>query len=358
MSPVRTFNVLTLTTILLLAGCFGLGDSAEATEEADDTTVTATLTAQDIADAMTLSSNSPPELTVKEFYLDDEAHEAVDLVPNNWKDSGYFICTDDETWDEDPPGDTLDEQREQVEETIEEGEYLHLANLIEVGDCIAYFDFLSVDPDGDSMTKGIDTDFDGTIDIPIEPNHGLTMVSIDNSINRQVWNRWSQHDCEQIDVAFIAVDEHGASTVEFIHFFGIDSCDDDDDDGLMLWNFDDRDAAGDVTAAGGDDLVHVKMMQGSPLDWDLLGVSIVVDGGAMNNCVEASEADADGLQCTYTLPNSFSSWGVAEEITISEGANNDICDGVEGFCEIAVTLSRENADGTSMVIAVFTAIAQ
>ena len=45
MNQVRTFNVLTLASILLLAGCFGLGDSAEAAEDDDDTTVTATITA-------------------------------------------------------------------------------------------------------------------------------------------------------------------------------------------------------------------------------------------------------------------------------------------------------------------------
>ena len=285
MSLTRTINVITLTTILLLAGCFGFGDSAEA-DDTDDVTIT--VTTQDLTDAMLLASNSPPELTVKKFYLDDEAHEAIDLVPNNWADSGYFICTDDETWEEeDPPGDTLDEQREQVEESIEEGEYLHLANLIEVGDCLAYFDFLSVDPDGDSMTKGIDTDLDGTIDIPIEPNHGLTMVSIDNSINRQVWNRWSQHDCEQIDVAFIAVDEHGASTVEFIHFFGIGSCDDDDDDDfLLVYAFDVDDATGTMSSDGGDALVDVLMLQGPELDWELLGVTIIVDNPVFRNYSE------------------------------------------------------------------------
>ena len=128
--------------------------------------------------------------------------------------------------------------------------------------------------------------------------------------------------------------------------------------GLDKFQFDDRDAAGDVTATGGDDLVHVKMMQGSSLSWALLEVSIVADGGTMNNCVEASEADADGLQCTYTLPNSFSSWGVSEEITISEGANADLCDGSAGFCEIEVTLTRETADGGGMVIAGLTATAQ
>ena len=37
MSPTRTLNVITLSLILLLAGCFGLGDSAEAADEHEHT---------------------------------------------------------------------------------------------------------------------------------------------------------------------------------------------------------------------------------------------------------------------------------------------------------------------------------
>ncbi len=37
MSPTRTLNVVTLSIILLLAGCFGLGDSAEASDEHEHT---------------------------------------------------------------------------------------------------------------------------------------------------------------------------------------------------------------------------------------------------------------------------------------------------------------------------------
>ena len=128
--------------------------------------------------------------------------------------------------------------------------------------------------------------------------------------------------------------------------------------GLDTFQFDDRDAADDLTATGGDTLVHVKMMQGASLSWALLEVSIVVDGGTMNNCVEATEADVDGLLCTYTLPNSFSAWEVGEEITISEGANADLCDGVAGFCEVEVTLSKKAVgDSDGGVIGEMTATA-
>jgi hypothetical protein len=355
MSPVRTFNVLTLTTILLLAGCFGLGDSAEAAEEADDTTVTATLTAQDIADAMTLSSNSPPEITVKTYSFDENEMEyAAKISDGSWEVAGYLSCPPEEGWDDLPA--TFAEQEAGMSDIG-----IILPEFISSDKCIAKFAFASVDPDGDTMTKGIDLDLDGLIDIPIVPANGQVIFGMDNSslYDWPVFIGLEEGDARIANVALIAIDEHGASTAEIIHFLApCNDCDDDDDDGgLILFQFSDRDAAGGVTASGGDDLIHVQMMQGQSLSWDLLGVSIIVDGGTMNNCVEASDADVDGLQCTYTLPNSFSAWEVGEEITISEGANADLCDGTAGYCEVAVTLTRE-VDGAGMVIAMFTAVAE
>ena len=34
------------------------------------------------------------------------------------------------------------------------------------------------------------------------------------------------------------------------------------------------------------------------------------------------------------------SWSTSEEITISEGANNDLCDGTGGGCDVDVTLTK------------------
>jgi len=127
--------------------------------------------------------------------------------------------------------------------------------------------------------------------------------------------------------------------------------------GLDKFQFDDRDASAEQTAAGGEDLVHVKMMQGQSLSWALLEVSIVVDGGTMNNCVEAADADATAT-CTYTYVDD-KNWDVSEEITISEGSETNLCDGVEGFCEIAVTLSKKAVgDNDGGVIGELTATAQ
>ena len=129
--------------------------------------------------------------------------------------------------------------------------------------------------------------------------------------------------------------------------------------GLDKFQFDNRDAANepDMSANGGDALVHVSMTQGVSLSWALLEVSIVVDGGTSDKCVELAEADEDGLKCTYSYVDD-KSWDVADEITISEGANGNLCDGVEGYCEVDVTLSKKavgNNDGGT--IGKFTAIA-
>jgi flagellin-like protein len=127
--------------------------------------------------------------------------------------------------------------------------------------------------------------------------------------------------------------------------------------GLDTFQFDDRDAADDLTATGGDDLVHVKMMQGASLSWALLEVSIVVDGGTMNNCVGFKDADAEGLKCIYEYVDD-KNWDVSEEITISEGANADLCDGIAGYCEVAITLTLKGVgESGDKVIGMLTATA-
>jgi hypothetical protein len=75
-------------------------------------------------------------------------------------------------------------------------------------------------------------------------------------------------------------------------------------------------------------------------------------------CVELADADAEGLLCTYTYVDDMN-WDVSEEIIISEGANADLCDGVAGFCEVEVTLSKKAVgDSDGGVIGELTATAQ
>ena len=152
MDYLKTFNVITISFLLILTGCFGLmGDEEEDSVEAEDSSSTSGLTAQDIADAMILATNSPPELSVKTFLNSNQDLEDLQMLPNNWDPNGYFICPTGEEFVDDEGnsmGETLEEQRASITNSISESEYIdniHLANLVEVGDCVIYFDFVSVD---------------------------------------------------------------------------------------------------------------------------------------------------------------------------------------------------------------------
>ena len=102
---------------------------------------------------------------------------------------------------------------------------------------------------------------------------------------------------------------------------------------LDYFAFDSRDAAGDMSDSGGDALVHIMMTQGDGLSWARLKVSIVVVGGASHMC-DNWDSTAD---CTFDIDED-KYWEVAEEITISEGDDFDLCDGTEP-CSVEVTLT-------------------
>ena len=350
MDYLKTFNVITLSFLLILTGCFGLmGDEEEDSVEAEDSSSTSALTAQDIADAMILATNSPPELSVKKFLTSTQDYENAQMLHNNWEPNGYFNCpTAEEFVDSEGNsiGDTLEEQRESIANTIDESEYrdyMHLANLIEVGDCIIYFDFVSVDPDGDSMTKGIDTNFDGVIDIPITPNDGYTLVGIDNSTSKQVFNGLITVSCTQIDLAFIAIDEHGASTVEFIHFIGVESC---DEDGIN----DGTDFAGPYYSFSGADApanagVLVTMSQGADANFAGLDIRVSINGGQGVNCDATCYTEAGTADQT---------WTVGEDLAISADCGQDANGDDVTTCNVTVTVfdNSENTQiGNSVTIA-------
>lgn len=131
------------------------------------------------------------------------------------------------------------------------------------------------------------------------------------------------------------LEDEGPSSCDY----SIDSGDDDTSSGgnLDTYQFSSRDAAGQMSNASGDDLVHIQMTQGDDLSWAVLKVSIIVDGGVSLSCQEESRADANA-NCIYKTDND-NYWSVPEEITIAEGAY-DLCDGSYGGCEIDVTLTK------------------
>ena len=108
-------------------------------------------------------------------------------------------------------------------------------------------------------------------------------------------------------------------------------------DGLDLYNFDGRDAAGSPSSSFGEPLVHIQMVAGDEnLSWAVVKISISVDGGMVMQC-DRDGYDDDNSDCVYILDASDNFWNVAEEITIAEGDNVDLCG---GECEVRVTIFK------------------
>ena len=127
--------------------------------------------------------------------------------------------------------------------------------------------------------------------------------------------------------------------------------DDSTGGGLDKYQFSDRDAAGTMSDAGGEALVHIKMTSGEPLSWSVLKVTIVVEGGNSLTCVDDSK-DTTNAQCTYATDATDNNWDTAEEITISEAAT-DLCDGTENDgsgCNVDVTLTKMGVGGEDDVV--------
>ena len=261
MNYTRTFNVLTLTTILFLAGCFGIGDSAEAADDHEHT------------------PNAAP---------------VISLEQPNYQDSSF--------------------QCDQA-----------------AGTCQGTLYHAVVDPEGDAITMGWDFDLDGNVDVSVTTNRGYTNLIIPSG-------NWlpAGGAPEWTSIAFIAVDSNDAhsAAISLVWVEEAGLPDDYDD-----WEFNDRDASGDMSENAGDDLVHVRMTEGA-LNWDILKVVIVVDDGAAYRCQEAGTADAT---CTYTI-DSDSTWSAGEEITISEG-DTALCSGANGGCNVDIALTKLGVGG-------------
>ena len=78
-------------------------------------------------------------------------------------------------------------------ENLEEGEVVHLAN-IWLKWATAYCILNSYQSTQMNMTKGIDTDLDGIIDIPITPNQGTVLAGMDNSTVKDTFNLLSKRN--------------------------------------------------------------------------------------------------------------------------------------------------------------------
>jgi len=291
MNATRAFNVLTLTTIILLAGCFGATDSSATADDEEHTHA---------------EPNAAPVI-----YLQD-----VDNI-----DDG-FEC--------------------------------------ESSTCSISVYHAVVDPDGDSMTLGWDTDLDGVIDQTLTENSGFTEVTFPESqidILELFYYDELELEIGAISIAFIAIDSNGAASAEIIVSESEYWDDDDGGPSLDVYSFSSDDANNDpaMSDGSGDALVEITMNQGSYLNWAMLKVTISVDGGTPVSCGEADDAEAD---CTWAaFGDNNQGWEASEGITISEGDVN-LCDGSDGGCSVEVTLTKKGTGSDAdMVIAYINAFA-
>ena len=220
MQLLRTINVLTLASLLILTGCFGLVDD--------------TITPADGTESSTDITNNEPSSTI--FH-----NEFDDMVEN--------IVYDPATGDEIITSVTLS---------------VYSA---------------AVDPDGDNIICGWDIGLDGIVDYPT----ACTEVFTNLTIPIEDWIQISSSSYNINSIAFIVTDEHGAAIADILDLYyrGEDV---DDGPGLTLYAFGGEDATGAVSNGIGDDLVRITMIQGSDLDWASISVKISVDNGAPITC--------------------------------------------------------------------------
>ena len=119
---------------------------------------------------------------------------------------------------------------------------------------------------------------------------------------------------------------------------------DNDSPGLSIYNFNASDSSDNLTNNTGDNLVDILMAQGESLNWSSVEIRISINSDAPVYCV----ADDSSASCTYASDSGLT-WDVGESITISEGSNEDLCDGSTG-CNVEVTIMKTE-NGTSHVLA-------
>ncbi len=220
MQLLRTINVLTLASLLILTGCFGLVDD--------------TITPADGTESSTDITNNEPSSTI--FH-----NEFDDMVEN--------IVYDPATGDEIITSVTLS---------------VYSA---------------AVDPDGDNIICGWDIGLDGIVDYPTV----CTEVFTNLTIPIEDWIQISSSSYNINSIAFIVTDEHGAAIADILDLYyrGEDV---DDGPALSIYIFSGEDATDSVSNATDDDLVRITMIQGSDLNWASISVRISIDGGAPITC--------------------------------------------------------------------------
>ena len=276
MQIVRTINVLTLTALLLLTGCYGLTPPAEAEETTDDEV-----------------NNAPSVLvseTLNELALENGAE------PNYGFLSGDLIGFEIQVY--------------------------HAA----------------VDVDGDVLTMGWDLDLDGQIDVATTQASGFTSLDLPLSILNEL-DAFGYGGYYHAALAFIAIDEHGLADTAITEVFMWDPEGREDDgntDGnLALYAFSGEDAQGSPSTGTDDNLIMLTMDQGGDINWASVSVKLSIDGGSPVFC---DNPGGDGGVCVLVdngRDTNDQFWSVGESVTIVE-TGADLCNKP---CTIDVTIT-------------------
>jgi hypothetical protein len=120
--------------------------------------------------------------------------------------------------------------------------------------------------------------------------------------------------------------------------------DNEPSESLSMYRFDTSDSSDNLTNSTGDNMIDIAFTQGYTLNWSSVEIRVSIDSTAPVYCV----ADDSLASCTYASDSDLT-WDVGESITISEGSNEDLCDGSTD-CIVEVTIMKTE-NGTSHVIA-------
>ena len=295
MSPTRAINVITLSCLLFLTGCFGVTDDT-ITPEADGQTTTTT--------------NHSPVIELSELL------NTVGMM-NAISDNSTNTSTGVETM---------------------HGFEVQLYHS-------------AVDIDGDMMTLGWDVNLDGAIDIAVTTPTGFTNVYIPMSH----WNSFVGIDSSGYltdigitehsyfsQVAFIAIDTHGAGQASILELIVEREYENNTVSTEFMFTADGA-IEGQPSTDTGDSLVRMTMNQGQAINWAAVSVSVSINDGAPITC----DKDSGDRECVYVDFGSDTSdqeWGVGEGITISE-QNTQLCDGSEP-CKVDITITDTQAGKT------------
>jgi hypothetical protein len=289
MQITRTLNVITLTALLILTGCFGMMDDGITPPAEGEETTTGTA-----------AVNNPPMIAQSEI-LDEVLSETLDEDSNaNYNDT---------------------------------------TEALESFTVKAYY--AAMDIDGDSMTMGWDTNLDGTIDVSVTDASGITTIDIPIAHWNEL-NLFDYDDYYHAMIAFIAVDEHGLGASSFHEFVAIDwsqfdegGWGDSENGNLVLYVFDGEDATGAPGAGTDDNLIRMTMVQGENINWANLMVKIEINNAAPVICDNPGQDSGAVCLLVPFEGDGGQFWSVGDGVTIQE-SGQDLC---STSCTIDVTIT-------------------